>query len=150
MRGDPVKREISSDWTEEELVDYFKESAIDRSKCGFNAAAGNRILDQQLVPCYQALAVRGAPAMRKLLALTNDNNAHVRLEAAVFSYDSDPAICRRTLQELMRRLRPVGLRAVIALLQKDPEFSAEFELLAELGREEMHRELARRYGGYLE
>ena len=145
-----MKREISSEWTDKELVDYFKESAIDRSRCGFNAAAGNRILDQQLVPCYKALVGRGAPALSKLLALTKDNDPNVRLEAATFAYDTDPDTCRRTLEELIRKLRPVGLRAVIALLHRDAEFSAEFDRLAELGREEMHAELAKRYGGYLE
>jgi hypothetical protein len=145
-----VKREISSNWTDEELVEYFRESAIDRSRCGFNAVAGNRVLDQQLVPCYQTLAERGALALRKLLMLTKDDDANVRLEAATFAYDTDPATCRRTLEELMRKLRPVGLRAVVTLLQKNAEFSAEFERLAELGRDEMHTELARRYGGYLE
>jgi hypothetical protein len=150
MRSNTVKREISNDWTDEELIEYFRESAIDRSRCGFNAVVGNRILDQQLVPCYQVLAERGAPALRKLLTLMSDDNANVRLEAATFAYDTDPITCRRTLQELIRKLRPVGLQAVIALLHKDADFSAEFERLAELGREQMHAQLAKRYGGYLE
>ena len=53
----------------------------------------------------------------------------------MYAYDAEPASCRATLQSLMRKLHPVGVQALIILLHKDPEFSADFERLAKLGHE---------------
>ncbi len=133
-----------------ELVRYFREAAVERAKYGFNWRAGNRILDNKLTPAYRALAARGPASARQLLQLTKDEDPQVRLEAAVFAYEIDATLCRATLQQLLRKLRPVGVQALIMLLHKDPEFSTEFERLAKLGHEELHEQLSQKFGGYLE
>jgi len=140
-----MKNDVFSDLSDSEIVQYFRDAALERAKCGFNWRAGNRVLENKLAPAYEALAARGPAPVHKLLQLTKDENARVRLEAAVFAYDIASAVSRTTLQE-----RPVGIQALIMLLHKDGEFSAEFDRLAKLGREQLHEELARRFGGYLE
>ncbi|MGC2415825.1 MAG: hypothetical protein WA459_24400 [Stellaceae bacterium] len=145
-----MKKDLFTGFTDSEIVQYFRDSALERAKCGFNWRAGNRILDNKLAPAYQELAARGPGSARKLLQLTTDKDPHVRLEASVLAYEIDPVLCRSTLQELMRKLHPVGVQALIMLLHHDPDFSKEFERLAKLGHEKLHEDLARQFGGYLE
>ena len=145
-----MRRGDFGQYSDAELIKYFRNAALERAKTGFNARKGNRIADEKLTPAYEALASRGKEAVGKLLQLTTDENTRVRLEAAVYAYDTDPAACRAALQGLIRNLRPVGVQALLMLLHKDPEFSEEFDRLAELGEEHLRRELAGRFGGYLE
>ena len=70
------------DWP---ILEFFRPPKEHKLPVVLNPDEVWRILDQQLVPCYQALTERGAPSLRKLLALTKDADASVRLEAATFS-----------------------------------------------------------------
>ncbi|HKS88739.1 MAG TPA: hypothetical protein VJR70_04805 [Stellaceae bacterium] len=85
-----------------------------------------------MVPAYQALSARGNAALRSFLALVNDPNLDVRLDAAILVYDVDPQRCRNALHDVLKTpwLRPL---ATVLLLQKDPAFAAEFTRLAKTG-----------------
>src|SRR5437763_9306571 len=64
-----------------EITARFRDAAIERGRCGFNAVAANRILDDKMAPAYKELVTRGETALRALLQLTQDENPHVRLAA---------------------------------------------------------------------
>ena len=102
-----------NDYSDAQLIQYFRNAALERARTGFNAEKGNQIADEKLTPAYEALAARGKEAVQKLLQLTDDENMRVRLEAAAYAYDTDPAACRSTLQQLVRKLRPVGIPALL-------------------------------------
>jgi hypothetical protein len=148
--------EALSDWTDEALVAYFRKWAISQSQCGFNATKHNRIDRERLVPSRNVLAARGKQSLSKLLWLTEDDNPHVRLEAAIFGFAADQDRCRKVLRffadQAAKVLKSplsetggVGVVALVWLAHKDPEFAAEFERNAELEYENYKQEQARRF-----
>jgi hypothetical protein len=139
--------ETFAGWTDEALIEYFRDWAIKQSQCGFNAAKHNRIDQENLVPSCNVLASRGTPSLRKLLELTADSNAHVRLVAAIFGFEADPDQCSKVLKSLLGEPGWVGIAALAWLVDKDPEFAAEFERNAQLEYENYKQEQARRFSG---
>jgi len=117
-----------SELSDSELVAQFRNSAIERSKFR-GLAKDNRIYEGEMAPAYEALAARGSNSLRTLLALVDDPNLDVRLDAAILVYDLDPQRCRGALRAVLKEkwLRPL---ATVLLLQKDPAFAAEFNRLA--------------------
>ena len=107
-------------WTDDRIVQYIRTWSIERSKCGFNVSKANRISDTRLFPCRAILAARGPASLRKLLPLLQEDNTEVRLVAASFAYDAEPATCRRALEELMEKHELVALLAWATLAYKDP------------------------------
>jgi hypothetical protein len=132
-------------WSDDALVEYFRKWAVKQSRCGFNVDEHNRIDQEKLVPSRDMLAARGEVALSKLLRLTADDNAHVRLEAAIFAFEADPRLCRKVLTSLLSQSGPVRLTALVWLIHRDPEFAAEFENMARLEDEGFLLEIARRY-----
>lgn len=111
-----------------ELVAHFRRWAIERGR--FRALPkGNRIYELEMVPAYKALVARGADSLRGLLALVNDPNLDVRLDAAFLVYDLDPKRCREALRDVLKD-KWLRLLATVLLLQKDAAFAAEFSRLA--------------------
>ena len=133
-----MRRENFAAWTDSEIVQFFRDASIARAKCGFDATAANPIYDSKIIPAYQALAARGPGAMQLLLALTDDPNPNVRMDAATLGYDADPKCCRKTLLQVKDEPGIVAALALVGLLQKDSQFAAEFEREA---REKHHKEM---------
>jgi hypothetical protein len=140
-----MTKEDFSDWTDAQVVQYFRDAALKRAKCGFIFARGNRIFDNKLVPAYEALATRGEASLRELLSLTDDPSPDVREDAAIFAFDLDPSHCREVLEKLIGEQGRVGIAAVVVLLDKSPEFAAEFRCMGALGPGRFLQEMDRRY-----
>ena len=128
-----------------EIVACFRSASLERAKCGFNAAKGNRIVDRKMTPAYDALKARGVTAVRALLALTEDPNPNVRADAASYGYDADPTRCRDVLKRLVGEPGLPGAVAVVWLVNKDLDFRTEFEEMGRLGANHFLQELDRRY-----
>jgi hypothetical protein len=140
-----MKKEDFDNFSDLQIVEYFRNAVIRRAQCGFNVNKANKIFDLELSPAYEALAARGSTSLQTLLSLTDDPNPNVRENAAMFAFDSDPSLCREVLKRLIGEPGWVGTAAVAGLAHKDPEFAAEFARLARLGHERFVEEMARRY-----
>ena len=134
-------------WSEEERVAYFKNSAAALSK-HWGTPDRNRIIEEQLRPCFHVLERRGAAAVRKLLPLTEDDNDEVRLQASAYAFAVDPDRCRRALVDLMRLRGFTGITAMVELLGKDSQFVDEFERYADHQDEGFAEAMARKYGEF--
>ena len=124
-----------------EVCEYLRDASVRRAKCGFNAIAGNRILDEELMPACRTLAARGPQGMKALLSLLDDQDPNVRTDVAIFAYDSDPDRCREALKRARQEPGAVSMAALIGLLHRDPEFAAEFERQA---KEDYNAEMVQR------
>jgi hypothetical protein len=109
----------SSDGSDEQIVDYIRHWAIERSKCGRDGYAANRINERHVFPAGEILKDRGPQSLAKLLPLLQDDNADVRLTAASLAYEVDRPACRRMLEELAKMLDMVGIMAWILLSLKE-------------------------------
>jgi hypothetical protein len=59
MRSDPTKRNDIANLSDPQIVEYFRDAALRRAKCGFNVTQANKIFDHEMVPAYEARAARG-------------------------------------------------------------------------------------------
>ena len=92
----------SSDWSDEQLVEYLRHWATEQGNCGLDGYAANRLSERYISPAAAILKQRGDRSLAKLLSLLRDGNQNVRLMAAGIAYDLDTDACRRTLEELMK------------------------------------------------
>jgi hypothetical protein len=116
-----MKGETRSDWVDDRLVEDFRKWAIEQSKCGFEPECANRIDNEELTPCRDILAARGLSALRKLLPLLKDDDPNVRLNAAGFAFDADPAACRSVLEALIKQRGITALFAWAVWSHHDPQ-----------------------------
>ena len=116
-----MRAETRSDWPEDRLVQDFRKWAIEQSKFRFEPDRANRIDHEELIPCGDILAARGLRALHKLLALLKDDNPNVRLNAAAFAFDADPAACRSTLEVLITEGGVLALLAWAVWSHHDPQ-----------------------------
>ncbi len=137
------------EYTDEALVRYFQEWTVKQSKVGLNYVAYNRIDRDNLIPSRDILARRGPASLAKLLSLTDDADANVRLHAAIFAFDADPDRCRQMLENLVPEPDLVGLRAMAWLGYKDSPYAAEVERRAHLPDEPFKDEMARKLDSFL-
>ncbi len=128
------------------LLEYFRKAAIEKETLLYNTRENNRIDSEELVPCWNELAARGPESASKILRLTRDKSPEVRLNAAIFGFDLDPSLCRSVLIQLLRTPDFLAATALIMLLHKDPEVSAEFSRLAAMGVKDVFEPLVRRFG----
>lgn len=136
-----MTNEDLANWSDEQVAEYLRDASIRRAKCGFNAVAANRILDDELIPACKILVARGPQGLQALLSLLDDQDANVRTDVAIFAYDSDSDRCREALKRARLEPGAVSMAALIGLLHKDPEFAAEFERQA---KEDYDAEVAQR------
>ena len=128
------------DTSDPEIIEQFRQAAIERGNTGFNWRLGNRILEQKMLPAYHELVVRGADALNGLLTLTADSNPYVRKSAALFGYNLDPSLCTAVLKKLFDEPGWVTVMALVGLLDKNSEFAAEYGQKAKLQRQRRLRE----------
>lgn len=138
--GDALER-----FSDAQLVERFREASLERARCGFNAVKGNRIVDLKMTPALNALKARGPHALQKLLALTEDSDPNVRADAAIYGYDVDPTRCQEVLRALIGEQGLPGIAAVVWLIDKDPDFRAEFGAMGGPGPDDLLRDFDRRY-----
>jgi hypothetical protein len=111
---------LSRDWSDERIVAYIREWAIERSKCGLDSEKYNRINDEHLSPAMKLLRERGPGSIAKVLPLLDDDNPDVRLAAAAFAYKIDPPRCLEVLRDLMKTPSLIGFAAYGSLWLEDP------------------------------
>jgi hypothetical protein len=109
-----------SGWSDERLVEYVRHWAVERSNCGRDGYAADRINKLHVFPAGDILQKRGPAALAKLLPLLDDDNADVRLSAASLAYDVARPVCRTVLEELVKTLDMPGIMAWTILSIKDP------------------------------
>jgi hypothetical protein len=129
MRGLTVSHQARDRWTDECIVSHLHKWAVRQSECGFNAAKANRIADQELFPLQKILESRGPGSLLKLLPLTRDKNANVRLIAAGFAFQAAPSECRRVLEDLIAGRGMVAILAWATLAQMYPDNPPDAKLL---------------------
>lgn len=108
-----------SAWNDDRLIDYIRKWAIERSKCGRDGYAANRIDERYIFPAANALKRRGSSSVSKLLPLLHHSNADVRLAAASIAYEADKPECRKVLEELAKTLNMAGIMALMTLSVKE-------------------------------
>ena len=113
MNDDPTPS-----WGDERIVDYIRHWAIERSKCGRDGYAANRINEEHVFPAGEILKERGTQSLAKLLPLLQDDNADVRLSAASLAYEVDGPACLRMLEELAKTPNMVGIMAWVTISLK--------------------------------
>lgn len=106
-------------WSDDELVDYIRQWAIERSKCGRDSYAAKRIDERHVFPAGNILTDRGPEAVFKLLPLLHDDNREVRLAAASIAYEVDKQKCRKVLEELVKTPDMAGIMALMTLSVKE-------------------------------
>jgi hypothetical protein len=143
--GNPVNARDFDSFSDVQLVEYFREASLEHAKFGFNAVKGNHVVDEKLTPAYEALKARGQRAMQDFLALTDDPDPNVRADSAIFGYDTEPGRCRDALKKLIGEPGLPGAFAVVWLIDRDPDFRAEFREMGRQDAEHFLRELDRRY-----
>jgi hypothetical protein len=99
------------DWSDDRIVEYVRQWAIEHGKCGLDGFAANRINLRHVFPAGEILTARGPDSVTKLLPLLHDANRHVQLAAANLAYEADPIGCRRVLEELVKTLDVAGMLA---------------------------------------
>lgn len=110
---------LSSDWSDERIVDYIRHWGIEQWKCGRDGYASNRINQRHIFPAGEILSQRGHESVIKLLPLLKDANSMVRFAGASLAYDADPQACREALTELMQTLDLAGILAWALLSFKE-------------------------------
>ncbi len=116
--------------SDEQLVDRFRDAAIQQGKLLHDPRGSNRLNDAIITPCYMTLAARGRSSAQKILDLITDENPNVRLNAAAFGFELDPSSCRPVLIKLIEDNNILSAFALGELLHKDAEFCTEFSRLA--------------------
>jgi hypothetical protein len=140
MRAYPMTQRDLRDASNPEIIEQFRQAAIERGNTGFNWRLGNRILEQKMLPAYHELVARGPDALKGLLTLTADSNPNVRKSAAIMGYDRDPARCTETLKRLFDEPGWVSVMALVGLLHKNSGFAAEYSQRAKLKHQRRLRE----------
>ena len=120
MRCDSMKRNDIANLNDPQLVEYFRDAALRRAKCGFNVTWANKIFDHEMVPAYEALAARGPVVTAGAAGADHDSSLNVREDAAIFAYDLDPSLCRSVLKQLMDEPGWVGIAALAGLCTRIP------------------------------
>jgi len=113
-----MRERPSAEWSDEQIVEYIRHWAIERSKCGRDGYAANRINEEHVFPAGKILEKRGTRSLAKLLPLLQDDNADVRLSAASLAYEVDRRACLRMLEELAKTPNMVGIMAWVTISLK--------------------------------
>jgi hypothetical protein len=111
--------QLSSDWSDEQIVEYIRHWAVEHGKCGRDGYAANRVNERHIFPAGRILSDRGSHSLAKLLPLLNDDNPDVRLAAASLAYDVDTSACRTVLGDLMKTADVTGFMAWVTLSAKE-------------------------------
>jgi hypothetical protein len=105
--------------TDSELVEHFRRHVLALDASFADVHGNNRIDDEELTPCYAALAARGNEALRKLTALACDSGPILQLRAAAYGFEADPETSRRVLLDLAKRRDLFAMFAWAALSHHD-------------------------------